>query len=303
LNANRIAQRVALASILISAALATAKIAVGLQAKSTSVVSDGFESASDVFASGLVLFGLIMAAKPADEDHPYGHGRLETLAGLAVGILLTITGALISERSVVHVFAVQQSPAAFGLWPLFGSIAVKSALWWSKRRLGSSLHSSSMVADSWNDGVDVLSGCTAAAALGLTLVNPLRFAVADHVGGAIVGLIVIFLGAQVIRQTSSELMDTMPDEELLHQVRDIALQVPGARAVEKCLARKTGLKYHVDLHLEVDPLMTVFESHEIATQVRIAIKEKLDWVADVLIHVEPFGVATLAGRGSVGRNG
>jgi len=296
LNANRIAQRVALASILISAVLATLKIWVGLKAKSTSVVSDGFESASDVFASGLVLFGLIMAAKPADEDHPYGHGRLETLAGLIVGIILTITGALICERSMVRVFDVQHAPAAFGLWPLSASIAVKSLLWGTKRRLGGKIHSSSLAADAWNDGVDVLSGCTAMAALGLTLLNPVRYAAADHVGGAMVGLIVIFLGAHVIRQTSSELMDTMPDEELMRKVRDIALQVPGAKAVEKCLARKTGLQYHVDLHLEVDPAMTVFESHEIATQVRINIKEKLEWVADVLVHVEPFGVATLAGR-------
>jgi cation diffusion facilitator family transporter len=296
LNASRIAQRVALSSILISAVLATAKITIGLRANSTSVVSDGFESASDVFASGLVLFGLIMAAKPADEDHPYGHGRLEILAGLAVGVILAITGTLISERSFVRMFDVQHAPSVFGLWPLAASIVVKSALWLAKRGLGRKVHSSSLVADSWNDAVDVLSGCTAMAALGLTLRDPVRFAAADHVGGVAVGLIVVLLGVQVIRQTTFELMDTMPDEELLRQVRDVAMQVPGAKAVEKCLARKTGLKYHVDLHLEVDPSMTVFESHEIASLVRIEIKEKLDWVADVLIHVEPFGVVTLAGK-------
>ena len=300
MSASRIGQGVALASMAISAALAIAKISVGIQAHSTSVVSDGLESASDVFGSGLVLLGLIMAAKPADHDHPYGHGRLEILAGLAVGIILAITGALISERSMVRMFDdVQRAPAAFGLWPLAASIAVKSALWGAKRGLGRKVRSSSLIADSWNDAVDVLSGCTAMAALGLTLVNPVRFAAADNLGGAAVGLIVIFLGIHVIRQTTIELMDTMPDEKLLSQVCETALQVPGAKAVEKCLARKTGLKYHVDLHLEVDPSMTVFESHEIATQVRINIKEKLDWVADVLIHVEPFGVVTVAGR----RNG
>jgi len=303
LSASRIGQRVALASMVISAALAIAKISVGIQAHSTSVVSDGLESASDVFGSGLVLLGLIMAAKPADHDHPYGHGRLEILAGLAVGIILAITGALISERSMVRMFDVQHAPAAFGLWPLAASIVVKSALWGAKRGLGRRVHSSSLIADSWNDAVDVLSGCTAMAALGLTLLDPIRFVAADHVGGVLVGLIVIFLGILVIRQTTTELMDTMPDEALLSQVREVAMQVPGAKAVEKCLARKTGLKYHVDLHLEVDPSMTVFESHEIATQVRINIKEKLDWVEDVLIHVEPFGVVTLTGRTTGRRSG
>jgi len=296
LSASRIGQRVALASMVISAALAIAKISVGIQAHSTSVVSDGLESASDVFGSGLVLLGLIMAAKPADHDHPYGHGRLEILAGLAVGIILAITGALISERSMVRMFDVQHAPAAFGLWPLAASIVVKSALWGAKRGLGRRVHSSSLIADSWNDAVDVLSGCTAMAALGLTLLDPIRFVAADHVGGVLVGLIVIFLGILVIRQTTTELMDTMPDEALLSQVREVAMQVPGAKAVEKCLARKTGLKYHVDLHLEVDPSMTVFESHEIATQVRINIKEKLDWVEDVLIHVEPHGLEDSVGR-------
>jgi cation diffusion facilitator family transporter len=296
MNANQTAQRVALASILISGALAAAKILVGLKGNSTAVVSDGFESASDAVAAGLVLFGLVMAAKPADADHPYGHGRLETLAGLAVGIILALTGVLICFQSVQRVFVAQHAPAMYALVPLIASVLVKSALWWTKRRLGRKVRSSSLSADAWNDGVDVLSGCTAMAALGLTLLNPVRFAAADHLGGAAVGLIVIFLGSHVIRETTSELMDTMPGQEMMREVRDIAMQVPGALAIEKCLARKTGLKYHVDLHLEVDPSMTVFSSHEIATEVRIRLKEKLDWVADVLVHVEPHGIATLAGK-------
>src|SRR5262249_50546640 len=102
------------------------------------------------------------------------------------------------------------------------------------------------------------------------------------------GLLVITLGLRITRDTVLELMDTMPDESRLSQIRRAALEVPGALEVEKCLARKTGLKYHVDMHLEVDPNLTVQASHEIASQVRIAIKENLDWVADVLVHVEPF---------------
>jgi cation diffusion facilitator family transporter len=102
-----------------------------------------------------------------------------------------------------------------------------------------------------------------------------------------VGLIVVFTGIRVSRDTVLQLMDTMPEEPLMNQIRAAAMAVPGVRGVEKCFARKTGLRYHVDLHLEVDPEMTVRQSHDIAHQVRLQVVERLDWVADVLVHVEP----------------
>ena len=156
-----------------------------------------------------------------------------------------------------------------------------------KFRVGRRIRSAALVADARNDRVDILSGTAALTALGLTLYDPSRFLAADHYGGFAVGLIVIFTGVRVVRETSLQLMDTMPDEALMSRIRAVALSVPGALGVEKCFARKTGLQYHVDLHLEVDPQITVRASHEIATQVRIALKERLDFIADVLVHVEP----------------
>lgn len=280
----------------VSAALAAAKIVVGLMAGSTAVVSDGIESAGDVLASGLVLFGLIIAFRPPDVEHPYGHGRVETLTALGVGMLLIVSGAFICYGSVERAYSTGRPPALFAIWPLIGSIIVKSGTWSSKRYYGRKLRSDALTADAWNDAVDILSGLTALVALGLAVSNPARFASADHIGGFVVGLIVIFLGIHVVRDTTMQLMDTMPDPNLLQQVRETALSVPGALAVEKCYARKTGLKYHVDLHLEVDPAMTVHDSHQIATQVRSGIRNNLDWVADVLVHVEPHTLATIAGR-------
>lgn len=293
---DRTARRLALASIFISAGLAAAKIIVGLKANSTAVVSDGMESAGDVLSSGLVLFGLVMAAKPPDADHPYGHGRLETLTGLVVGMILIVAGVLISFRSMQRAFEVQHSPALFAIWPLIASIVVKSFLWVNKRRLGRRIRSAALVADAWHDAVDAFSGSIALLAVGLTLFEPSRFVWADHAGGVAVGFIVILLGSQIVRDTTLQLMDTMPDSRAMQQIREAAMSVPGALGIEKCFARKTGLKYHVDLHLEVDPRMTVYESHEIATRVRDRIRERLDWVADVLVHVEPHLLATISGR-------
>lgn len=280
-------KRIALISVATSAVLAVLKIAIGILAGSTSVVADGLESAGDVLASGVVLFGIAVAARPADEDHPYGHGRYETLTGLFVGLVLLAGGVGICYRSLKNVSAGHAPPASYALIPLVISSMAKAVLSTAKFRVGRRIRSAAITADAWNDFVDIISATAAMTALGLTLYDPSRFLAADHYGGFAVGLIVIFTGLIVARDTSGRLTDQMPPPELLQQVRAVALSIPGVSGVEKCFARNTGLQYHVDLHLEVDPDMTVWKSHEIATSVRFAIRERLDWVADVLVHVEP----------------
>ena len=147
--------------------------------------------------------------------------------------------------------------------------------------------SSALTADAWNDFVDIISAVTAMTALSLTLYDPSRFLAADHYGGFAVGLIVIFTGLRVAKETSDRLTDTMPPPEQLNEIRAIAKTVDGVHDVEKCFARSSGLQYFVDIHIEVDPELTVRHSHDIATEVRFTIRRKLDWVADVLVHVEP----------------
>lgn len=278
---------IALASVATSAVLAAAKISIGWLAGSTAVVADGFESAGDVVASTVVVFGLAIAARPPDEQHPYGHGRLEMLTGLLVGFMLAAAGVGICVKSLLRMHEAHQPPAFFGVWPLVASVIAKGVLAGIKLRYGRRIKSAALVADAWNDSVDILSGTLALTGLGLALYDPKRFLAFDHYGGFAVGLIVIFLALRVVRETSLQLMDTMPAVELMDAIREAARGVPGVRGIEKCYARKTGLQYHVDLHLELDPEMTVRASHEIATQVRFRIRQELDWVADVMVHVEP----------------
>jgi cation diffusion facilitator family transporter len=294
MTSERAGRTVAIGSMLVSAALAAAKIAVGLRANSTAVVSDGLESVSDVLTSGLVLFGLVIAAKPPDAKHPYGHGRLETLSALVVGMILVVTGSLISFRSLQRAWEPQHTPASYAIWPMLASIAVKSAMSFTKWRLGRRIGSAALAADAWHDTVDVLSGTTALIAVAITLSDPLRLAFADHLGGTAIGLIVIFVGLRVVYDTTLQLMDTMPDPQSMQRIREVGLTVPGALGIEKCYARKTGLQWHVDLHLDVDPAMSVYESHHIASEVRARIREKLGWVADVLVHVEPHMLDTIS---------
>ncbi len=283
----RIGQKVALAGMIVSSGLAVVKIVTGLFAGSTSVVADGLESAGDVLASGFVFLGLTLAAKPADSDHPYGHGRAETLTGLLVGLMLAAAGIAISFHAIRMVGEPSLPPAAYAVWPLMGSIAVKAVLSGVKYRIGKTIGSAALAADAWNDAVDIVSGLAALAAVSLTLYDPQRFLAADHYGGFVVGVIVIFTGLRVARDTGLQLMDTMPDARMMRTIRDVAQKVSGVEGVEKCFARKTGLQYHVDLHLEVDPDISVRSSHDIAERVRQRIRQDVNWVADVLVHVEP----------------
>jgi len=281
-------QRVAVLGMSISAMLALVKIYAGVTGHSTAVVADGLESAADVFASGFVLVGLTVAAIPADENHPYGHGRVEILAGLIIGLFLTAGGAVISFGSLQHLGQPRAPLASYVLWPLVASLALKSGLAGINFRYARRLQSAALTSDAWNDMMDSVSAVAAMIAAGMTLSDPVRFLDADRYGGFVVGLIVIAAGVRVARDTTLQLMDTMPDERLMKEIRAVAAQVPGVRGVEKCFARKTGLRYHVDLHLEVDPDMTVRQSHELGHVVRERVLHDLDWVADVLVHVEPW---------------
>lgn len=288
--------RIAIASMAVSGSLAVAKLIAGWLAGSASVVADGVESAGDVLASSIVLLGLTVAARPPDKNHPYGHGRFETLTGLVTGLGLALVGAGIIWKSLQDIGLRHSPPAAYALVPVAASVLLKSIMAALKLRVGRRIRSSALVADAWNDAVDILSGSVALMAVGLSLYDPERFLSADHYGGAIIGCIVILLGIRVVHETSLTLMDTMPDEEMMASIRQSALRVPGALDVEKCYARKTGLRYHVDLHLEVDPELTVRRSHAIAEQVRNRVKEDLAWVEDVLVHVEPYGERAFHGE-------
>lgn len=261
---------------------------MGTLAHSAAVVADGFESTTDVFTSGLVLVGLALASRPADENHPYGHGRVDIVIGLLLGFILAAAGAGIAWHGMTGSADEARVPATYAIWPMLISIGAKFWLVYVKYGHGRQIGSASLVAGAANDASDMLSGFVALVALGLTLLDPAKFPRADHWGAFGVGIIVIVTGFRVMHDSSMELMDTMPDEDTMRKIRQVALSVEDVAGVEKCFARKTGFKYHVDLHLEVDPEITVRASHEIATRVRERIRQQLPWVDDVLVHVEPY---------------
>jgi cation diffusion facilitator family transporter len=287
----RTARRVSLVGIGVSGVLAGSNIVVGLLANSTSVVATGFEFAGDVLASGIVVIGMGIAARPADATHPYGHGRFETLSAFVVGVILAAGGVLISYQSLQAVGVRHEPPGASAAVALVGAIALRGVMSAVKFRVGRRVRSSALIADAWNDAVDILSAMAALTAVGLASYDPTRFLAADHYGGFVVGIVVVATGIRVVREASLELVDTMPEPELTDDIARVAKSVDGVRRVDKVLARKSGLQHHIDLHIEVDPMLTVAASHAIAGRVRAKIRQELSWVADVLVHVEPAGDA------------
>jgi cation diffusion facilitator family transporter len=280
-------RRVAAVGIAASALLATLNIIVGILTRSTSVVATGVEFAGDVLASTVVLLGMIVAVRPADQEHPYGHGRIETLAAFVVGLILLLGGFGICWNSLQSIGDRHPAPSLAAIVVLLVAIGLRAVMSGVKFRVGRRIRSAALVADAWNDTVDILAAGAALTAVGLAMYDSDRFLAADHYGGFAVGIIVVLTGVRVLREASFELIDTMPGDEMMADVRAAALNAPGVSAVDKSYARKTGFQYHIDLHIEVDPELTVSAAHVIAGQVRSRVRANVGWVADVLVHVEP----------------
>ena len=276
----------AAAGIVASLVLSVVNIIVGLQASSRSVLATGIEFAGDVLASSLVLISVIVASRPADDQHPYGHGRVETLSAFVLGMMLIIAGAGVSWTSLQGMAERHSAPGPMAIVALVCAIAVRATMATIKFRVGRRESSAALLADAWNDSVDIVAATTALVAVGLAMYDQ-RFLAADHYGGFAVGVIVVITGLRVLRDASLELMDTMPAREKIDEIRRVAMEVDGVWGVDKTYARKTGFTYHVDLHIEVDPSLTVAASHQIAGHVRSLVRTRLTWVADVLVHVEP----------------
>ena len=223
-----------------------------------------------------------------------GHGRIETLAAFIVGVILVTGGAGICWNSLQAVGEAHPPPSRAAITVLIVAIVLRGVMSAVKFRVGRRLQSASLVADAWNDTVDILAATAALTAVALAMYDSARFLAADHYGGFAVGTIVILTGLRVLRDASLELMDTMPSREMIERVRAAALDVPDVLGVDKSYARRTGFRYHVDLHIQVDPSLTVATSHVISGRVRAQVREQLGWVADVLVHVEP--AQTTAGR-------
>jgi cation diffusion facilitator family transporter len=229
----------------------------------------------------------VVAAEPADEDHPYGHGKAEPIAAAVVSTMLLLAAGWIAIEAFGEIAHPHLAPAPFTLVVLLGVIAIKESLFRFVLRESLAVSNSAVMTDAWHHRSDAITSLAAGIGISVALLGGEGYESADDVAAIVAAGVIAWNGWRMLRPALNELMDRSPSRELVEQIRRIAEAVPGVVAVEKCLARKMGYQYYVDMHVEVDPQMTVRLSHQIAHEVKDRIRSQLANVCDVLVHIEP----------------
>jgi cation diffusion facilitator family transporter len=267
--------------------LTTAKMAAGLLGNSHALVADAVESLADVFSSLIVWRGVVVAAEPADEEHPYGHGKAEPIAAASVSATLLLAAGWIAVHSGREMARPHASPAPFTLMVLLGVVLVKEGLFRFVVRESAIVESSAVKADAWHHRSDAITSVAAALGISVALIGGQPYAAADDVAAIAAAGVIAWNGWRLLRPALNELMDTSPKREVVERIRRLAGTVPGVNGVEKCRARKSGNQLYVEMHVEVDPQMSVQRSHDIAHEVKNKICAEMPFVRDVLVHIEP----------------
>ena len=280
-------RRAAAWGLAISVGLGAVKLAGGLLGGSVALVSDAAHSLVDAVISTALLLALAIAQRPADPEHPYGHGRVESLAGQAVALMLISLAVAIGWTAIRGLGRPYVVPEAFTLAIAAGGAVVQEILYRSTSRVARRSGSSALLATAWDYRLDALGSVAVLLGVAAARWGGPRWHWADHAAAIAVASTIFWVGVGLLWENMQGLMDRQAKPELLGSVRGQALKVLGVRGVEKLRVRKAGLEYLVDIHIKVDPDMTVREGHDIAHQVKARLIGELRPVRDVLVHVEP----------------
>lgn len=281
-------RRASAVSLSINGGLSLLKLVTGVVGNSYALIADAIESLGDVFSSIIVWSGFVISSKPPDENHPYGHGKAEPLAALAVSLMLIGAAALIAFQAAHEIRVPHESPAPYTLIVLVVVIVIKEATYRYESGVARTIESTAIAADAWHHRGDALTSLAAGMGITIALFGGKGYESADDWAALAACTIILFNGLRFARFSVHELMDTVPETRLAEAIEEAVSRVEGARHVEKVLIRKMGSRWYVDLHLEVDPTVSVLLGHEIAHHLKDTILAARPEVADVLVHVEPY---------------
>ena len=279
------ADRVITIGFWINALLMVMKLAAGHYGRSEAVFADGVESACDFIAIGMTIVALKVGRKPFDQDHPYGHGKVESLAANLVSIIIGATGAWILYGAVTTVLAGSyETPALIAVLAAAATIAIKESLYRYSVRIGQDLGSPALLAIAKDHRKDAVTSVATLVGVGCAY---LGVRMMDPVAAGLTSLFIFHIGYQTFRSSAHELMDGVPDQQVTDAIATLAGEVKGVDRVHEIRARHSGQFLIVDLKLDMAPEMTVRRSHEIATEVKRLIFEQFPNVGDVMIHINP----------------
>lgn len=274
-------------SIIGNTCLAIIKGLAGFFGNSYALIADAIESTTDIFASFLVLFGIKYSNRPADKNHPYGHGRAEPLITfLVVGFLIT-SATIIAYESIINIGTPHQLPKPWTLIVLAAIIIWKEYSFRIVMKRSIETNSSSLRADAWHHRSDAITSVAAFLGISIALILGNGYESADDWAALFASGFILYNSYLIFRPALGEIMDEHLYDDLIEQIRMISIQVDGIIDTEKCFIRKAGMQYHVDLHATVDSNITVKEGHDLAHKLKDTLREEIPELGHVLIHVEP----------------
>lgn len=281
--------RVTLIGVLISALLATVKITAGILGNSYALVADGVESILDIFSAMMVLGGLIISTAPRTDRFPYGLGKAEPLAALAVAIVLLVASVGIAVSAVREIVAPQYPPAPFTLIVLVGVVIVKEVLFRKLQLEANSIGSRAVMTDAWHHRADALTSIAAFIGISIALIFGEGYESADDWAALIACVIIAYNGLRLLKASLQDILDISAPRSTRDEIREIALSIPDVQGIDVLWVRGSGLSYLVDIHVEVDGNLSVQDGHSIAHLVKDRLLKSDLPILDVLVHIEPAG--------------
>jgi cation diffusion facilitator family transporter len=277
-----------LVGVAVNATLAVVKVVAGTLGNSYALVADGVESTTDIVASLVVWGGLRVAFLPADEEHPYGYGKAEALAGVIAAVALLGAAGAIAYQAVHEILTPHHAPHWATLVVLGAVVVIKEALAKWMGGIGAKHDSTALKGDALHHRSDALTSLAAFLGISIALAGGPGYESADDWATLAAVAVIGFNGLSLLRSAVKDLLDAAPPERLQESVRSAAAQVEGVRAIEKCRLRKSGLGYLAEVHVQVDGGMSVRAAHVVGGRVRSALRASPLRVLDAIVHIEPY---------------
>ncbi|HNF71785.1 MAG TPA: cation diffusion facilitator family transporter, partial [Chitinophagaceae bacterium] len=274
-------------SIAGNSVLALLKGLTGFFGHSYALIADAIESLTDIFSSLLVVFGIKYASRPADENHPYGHGRAEPLITFLVVAFLLVSAGIIAHDSIQNIRTPHALPKPYTLVILGAIIVWKELSYRLVIKRSRETHSSSLKADAWHHRSDAITSLAAFAGIAVALMMGKGYEAADDWAALLASFFIVYNAYLIFRPALGEIMDEHVYDDIIREIREAAQQVPGIQGTEKCFIRKAGMKYHVDLHALVDGNLPVRDGHHLAHLLKDHLHASIPVLGHILIHIEP----------------
>ena len=280
--------RSAQVGLLTNAVLAISKLIAGVLGNSYALVADAIESTADIFSSLIVWGGLHIATRTADEEYPFGYGKAEPLAAAVVALMLLGAAVLIAVQAIEEIRTPHHTPAKFTLLVLVGVVVIKELLYRKVFTVGTQVGSTAVRADAWHHRSDAITSAAAFIGISISIIGGRGWEPADDWAALVASLIIFYNGVNILRPAVSDLMDHAPETSVVQQLLAAADSVEGVQATEKLKVRKAGMGFYVDIHVQADPGMSLYDAHILSGRVKSAMRAAVPAVLGVIIHMEPF---------------